>query len=90
MAEGNKTDSSQWTLALLVLGIVIVLLLLTIHPDAPLPLDRKALRQCEDWYSQARNASESMSVALRVPMPQAIAPGKSLKPCAEIKARFPD
>src|SRR5207247_1403620 len=79
----------QRTGLLVVLGAAIVVgLLRVVLPQTPPPLDQEALRQCAAWYARAYSARDSMTVALRIPMPQAMAPRTPLRPCAALEGEF--
>src|SRR2546421_9832823 len=86
----NTENSPQQRIVILsILAVVIALGIARIAlPPAPLPLDLKALQKCEAWYRRAHTARDSMSVAIRTPVPQVLGPGKYMRPCAGLEAEF--
>src|SRR2546421_4370410 len=89
MCTNTQKSASQQVVILSILAVVIALSVARIAlPPAPLPLDLKALQKCEAWYRRAHTARDSMSVAIRTPLPQALGPAENLRACAGLEAEF--
>ena len=87
---GSGDSRTQQRAALLVvLGLAVAVgLLRVVLPRTPPPLDQEALYQCDAWYAHAYSARDSLSVATRIPSPQARAPRRPLRPCAALEGEY--